>query len=682
MSLGHDSKDEKHTLRNRYEEGNCVCEGELTCLMRAGRTKLSQKQAGSLNVRMSQSSIIAKLVEGYGPENVAFHFIPFNPGPDHQIGLLRNLMARLILKYDLSDLYVASDSRAALRDYFPKVLEELVAKGEGEVIFIDGLDQLESESSGERDLSFLPDNPPTGVVFVLGTRPNDTLRPLKLLKPHNEYELPNLSREDFDLILRHRDVQLDRDLADQLYRAMRGSALYLDLMVKELVERGTGSPETLIKQLAHNPEHLFSLTIARLKRQPIEWREVIKPVLGVLLVAREPLGLRHIRQIIGVDDDRLRDGIERLGGLVTRDWQQRYSLFHLKLYEYLLQDEGRPTKEYIFATDEEQGWHKRLAQWCEDRDVSAIWQDVKYDGIEQRRREYARQHYLAHLYSAREWQRLFEVLDTVEYGKAKIHDDASTRAYADDLKLGQQAAAWEGWIVEEGIVLLPRLWQYTLLRSSLASRADQYPLIAFRLLVLLKREQEALELAELLTVPANRVRALLQIAEQIREQLNREREWQALLFRAREIARSIENSERRAEALGNLATALAQAQQWEQAQAVIASIQNSERRVEALGNLATALAQAQQWEQAQTVIATIQDSYRRAVALRKLAAALAASGEQEQLLGLIRHSWLRVSTREEVLRLFPLVTELIPGNPELGLALYKAFTWVDTFLKG
>jgi caspase domain-containing protein/AAA ATPase-like protein len=274
-----------------------------------------------------KSSIIAKLVEEYGPENVAFHFIPFNPGPDHQIGLLRNLMARLILKYDLSELYVASDSRPALRDYFPKVLEELAAKGGREVIFIDGLDQLEAETSGERDLSFLPDNPPTGVVFVLGTRPNDTLRPLKLLKPHNEYELPNLSREDFDLILSHRHLKLDKGLVDQLHQAMQGNALFLDLLAKELAERGTSSPEALIKQLAHNPEHLFSLTIARLKRQPIEWREVIKPVLGVLLVAGEPLGLRHLRQIIGVDDERLRDAIERLGGLVTRDWQHHYSLF-------------------------------------------------------------------------------------------------------------------------------------------------------------------------------------------------------------------------------------------------------------------------------------------------------------------------------------------------------------------
>ncbi len=64
--------------------------------------------------------------------------------------------------------------------------------------------------------------------------------------------------------------------------------------------------------------------MARLKRQPVEWREVIKPILGVLLVAQEPLGVRQIRQILGVDDDRLREGMERLGGLIVRDWQQRY----------------------------------------------------------------------------------------------------------------------------------------------------------------------------------------------------------------------------------------------------------------------------------------------------------------------------------------------------------------------
>jgi pSer/pThr/pTyr-binding forkhead associated (FHA) protein len=182
-----------------------------------------------------KSSIIAKLVEEYGPENVVYHFIPFNPGPDHQVPLLRNLMASLILKYDLSEFYVASESRPALRDYFPRVLADLVAKGVRETIFIDGLDKfIADQQIGLPDLSFLPNNPPTGIVFVLSTRPNDTLRSLELLKPYYEFKLPNLSRADFDQILQHRGVTLEETLTDILYQVMDGNAEYLDLTAKAL----------------------------------------------------------------------------------------------------------------------------------------------------------------------------------------------------------------------------------------------------------------------------------------------------------------------------------------------------------------------------------------------------------------------------------------------------------------
>jgi hypothetical protein len=50
-----------------------------------------------------KSSIIAKLIETYAQEQgdferIAYHFIPLTPPPDHQVPLLRKLMARLILK--------------------------------------------------------------------------------------------------------------------------------------------------------------------------------------------------------------------------------------------------------------------------------------------------------------------------------------------------------------------------------------------------------------------------------------------------------------------------------------------------------------------------------------------------------------------------------------------------------
>jgi hypothetical protein len=73
-------------------------------------------------------------VQDSHPDEVAYHFIPFNPGPDYQVSLLRDLMAQLILKHDLSDYCVASESRPALQVFFPKALAAIAAKSKKEVI--------------------------------------------------------------------------------------------------------------------------------------------------------------------------------------------------------------------------------------------------------------------------------------------------------------------------------------------------------------------------------------------------------------------------------------------------------------------------------------------------------------------------------------------------------------------
>ncbi len=651
------------------------------------RQRIAEKQATGGYVTITgqagqgKSSIIAKLVDEYGPENVAFHFIPINPGPDHQVGLLRNLMARLILKYDLSELYVQSESRPALRDYFPKVLGELVGKGGKEVIFLDGLDQLEEELTGVRDLSFLPNNPPAGVVFVLGTRPNDTLRPLELLKPRYEYRLPNLSRQDFDLILQHRQVPLSRELANQFYQAMQENALYLDLVAKELGEHGTIPPAEMIAQLADNPENLFSLAMARLKRQPTEWREVIKPVLGLLLAAREPLAKPHMRQILQVEDDRLNDGLERLGGLIADNGQQRYYLYHLKFRDYLHQDEHNPTKKYIFATDEEERWHHSLASWCKQGNLALIWENVPGKPIEQERRVYARHHYITHLFYARAWPQLFEVLDAQVYGQEKIKDDLSTHLYAQDLDLGRQAAAWEGWTLSEGVEKLAHLWRYTLLRTSLASQADQYTPEMFETLVWLRREQYALDLAELLTDLTYRVKILLQTARILRMQPGREQKSLQVYVRVQEVLRLMEDGESKrqalyelgmafiqarqwdqAEAIANsfaekdgdvsilreLCKALAHAQLWERAEAIARSFEGSWASLEMFYDLGIALIQSQQWEQAEAVAASLQESETKASLLCGLGVALARAGQWEQAEAISRSLWWEKTSRTKV----------------------------------
>jgi hypothetical protein len=156
-------------------------------------------------------------------------------------------------------------------------------------------------------------------------------------------------------------------------------------------------------------------------------------------------------------------------------------------------------------------------------------------------------------------------------------------------------------------------------------------------------------LAELVTDQAKKVRVLLHIAEQLREQATEETEWHELLLRAGEVARTIQNRSEQAEALRELGTALAQAQQWTEAERVIGTITHSS------------------WQ---------------AEALRELGTAMASADELDQLLHLIQRSWRQVETIEEALTLFSIASAVISRKPKVGIPFFDAFTWVDTFLGG
>jgi hypothetical protein len=411
------------------------------------------------------------------------------------------------VKHDLSDHidYVAYGNRPALRDFFPRVLQEIAGKGMHEIIFVDGLDQLEEDIKGRRDLTFLPAEPPPGIVFVPGTRPNDTLHPLILHKPHVQYTLPNLSRADFGRILHHRGVSLSPAIAEQFYPTMQENALFLDLVAKELTVAREGITfEEMIKRLANNPANLFSFALERLERTP-EW-DIIEQVLGLLLASREPLSLQQLRHLIGVKEYRLRSAISRLGGLLTesvpkeRSEHRLYSLFHLMFQDFMCQRKHEPERDYLFTTSDVEQYHSHIAQWCEGEQLALIWQDTQdtTEQVEQARRAYARQHYITHLFLAKLWPHLFDILDDGSYGRAKVQNDPSMRSYTLDLELGRLASASQGWTLDQGIAHLPLLWRYTLLQCSLASRADLYPDEAIQLLLLLRQEAKAIGLAELL----------------------------------------------------------------------------------------------------------------------------------------------------------------------------------------
>ena len=578
-----------------------------------------------------KSCVIAKLVDDYGRDRVVHHFIPCVPGPDHQVDLLGNLIAQLCLKYDLPAFYMADDSRPALRDSFPRVLDEIARTGAQEVIFIDGVDQLEEDASGRRDLSFLPINPPMGIVLVLGARPNDTLKPLELRKECCEYHLPNLSRDDFDLLLQYRGVALHPLLADRCYQVMEASAFYLDLVAKELIQQEDLGPEAVIGHIADDPDNLFSLLIDRLKHNRPQWQTVLRPLLGVLLATQQPLSQQALQVLIDGKAEIISDGLQRLGGLVQCDGEGYYSLSHRKLYDFLREDVGQPHKLCVFTVDEEKGYHKQFARWC-DRDASldGIWEDT-HDSYEQERRTYARKHYITHLALARAYEQLWQVIDTGDYGKAKLRYDSSPRNYVLDLDRARDAAiAVGGDDIAAGIALLPRLWRYSLLQCSLNDRADKLPDGIFPLMVQLGQEQDAIRLSELLTYETRKFRILVTLAEHITSP-----ELQQQLFvRARTVVDADANRTRALTALVELMAA--QTRQGDvtgarvnltEAQALVAGITDAGTRARAQVELAGAQARQGDVVGARAIVVEIAEANERARAQIELMAAQAQRGD-------------------------------------------------------
>jgi tetratricopeptide (TPR) repeat protein len=579
-----------------------------------------------------KSSIIAKLIADRGLDRSVYHFAQRGSGRDSQINLLRNLIARLILKYDLPEYYIAGEGYEILCGNFFGVLKAIANKGQ-EVIYIDGLDQFTIGSPTSPDMSFLPDRPPRGIVIVVGTRPNqalDQVLSITNLKPNDPYPLPGLNREDFDLLLQRHRVSLPAALRDSLYRRLTNNPLYLDLVAQELRESHDLYPEELIARVENNPNSIFTITFSRMRQQNDKWYNVIRPILGVLLVAQEPLTAEQITHISSHQDSGpISEGIKDLGGLLTPAGQQRFALFHPKLNEYL-KEEHNPGNGIQFSAEDVARRHGQVAQWCEQEALEQLWLPLFDPRPGDDYQKYAQKHYIFHLYEARNYERLFAVLNEGVYERGKLRFDRSTHSSAVDLMLGCKAAARRARMLEEGKKLLTHLWRYTLLRTNLTSRADAYPIEAFQALLELGREQEALNLAELLTKPAKKLVVLTLMAEYLLRQPARKTDGLQLVNRVYEIAISTRDNDTQVGALKDLTTALIRAGRLAQAEDIARLIVDKNSQAAALDDVSDAYGRENNWQRAVVVARLIAIDEERVRALSHLAAQLKLAHEDAE----------------------------------------------------
>jgi tetratricopeptide (TPR) repeat protein len=579
-----------------------------------------------------KSSILAKLIKHREPEPTPAYFIRFTPGPSEQAALLGHLIAELLTLAEREDdapTYLPDgDNVVALRNSFETLLSNLAAERPLTLV-IDGLDQIEPDQRiGQRDLSFLPEQLPSNVVLVIGTRPDDTLTPLKLRTPHCEYCLPPLSEADFGELLRDRGVTLSAHEQSELYHALHGNAFDLAFLAQEIRQTPHTKIAALLRRVIANPRDLFTPTLERLQRDWNLWERVLHPLLGILLVAQEPLSRHALRGILHVSQDRIQIAIERLGGLLgVRDvqGQPRYGLIHLKLIDYL--------RTETFAADELITCHAQIAAWC-GRDLAHLWQPTT-DLAEQERRIYGQTHLVTHLVAAQQYDDVWKLLDDDEYGAAKRRADPSLRAYIADLDRVRQAMADASDRDRQQMATwLARVWRYSLLRVSLTSSVDRWPTELFTALVALGQGAEARDRAELLSDPQKRATVLTAVGRAL---LERGAAGGLEAFRrARAAAEAISDPYKRAEALRDLAQALAEAGQWADARAVAETIADPFWRARALQAVAGALARAGDTQAAQATFAaaravaeTIADPRERAEALREVAGALAQAGDTQ-----------------------------------------------------
>jgi tetratricopeptide (TPR) repeat protein len=584
-----------------------------------------------------KSSILAKLIKHREPEPTPAYFIHFTPGHSEQAALLGHLVAELLTlaerEADALTYLPDGDSVVALCNSFEALLSNLAADHPLTLV-IDGLDQIEPDRDGRRDLSFLPERLPPGVVLVIGTRPDDTLKPLKLRTPHREYCLPPLSEADFAALLRDRGVTLSAHEQSELYQALNGNAFDLAFLAQEIRQTPTTEIAALLRRVIANPRDLFTPTLERLQRYQ-SWDNVLRPLLGTLLAAQEPLSRDALRGIIGETQDRMLTAIERLGGLLgVRDahGQPRYSLIHLKLIDYL--------RTHMFATDDLIDVHAKIAAWC-SRDLAHLWQPGSTPA-EQERRAYGQTHLVTHLAAAQKHDDVWRLLDADEYGAAKRRADPSLRAYIADLdRVRQTIADASDRDRQQMATWLARAWRYSLLRVSLTGKVDAWPTELFTALVAMGRGAEARDRAELLSDLKKRAEVLTAVGRAL---LERGAAGGLEAFRrARAAAETIADPKERAEALWAVAGALARAGDTQAAQATFATaravaetIADPDKRARALREVAGALAQAGDTQAAQATFAaaravaeTIADPDKRAEALREVAGALARAGDTQ-----------------------------------------------------
>ena len=445
-------------------------------------------------------------------------------------------------------LDVADLAAMALLD--PALTLARIRPDERIVILVDAVDELVSEISQQTLITWLTTTKlPMNVRVVVTSRPSDVFS--ELADRHSDAVQ--------SLILASGDSRVRKDLTTYARELMRSENLRMELgkegrepesFVRDLVEKANGnigyldalgrafdraeSSDLFSSLLALDflPDDLNSLYTYFLRRLhakvgarmlPVTdestggaafaeaWPMLYRPLLATLCVAFEPLTIDQLKGLsnTAADYSEVASAVQALAQFLD-PVADGYRLYHATFVEFITADGTRAAPATAAFHVDLRETHERLAR----RQLAdeAMWDDAAGSPSDRARRAYARRHLIAHLEAGEQWDLLFATIDDPAYVCAKARADSTAFMLCADLDAARRAAARDSLRQHDAIELLPRLWRYSLLRNSLARRADDYPDAAYVAIALVGRLTFAAQLAALITKPSRRACVLSDVA--------------------------------------------------------------------------------------------------------------------------------------------------------------------------
>jgi hypothetical protein len=329
---------------------------------------------------------------------------------------------------------------------------------------------------------------PNMVRWVLTSRPGDHLDVFpgaRLLIPDDSAENMRDVREYVSSMLFEPGISTTLKehavdsiaLNDELVKRSLGNFLYLNHMRSWLV--ANVDSDINLDQIPIGLVGVYKEFLDRILVNKIEtWRNVYRPILGVLAVAQESLHLEKIAAFSGASLQEANDVVTDLGqflNVIPEAGNHRYGIYHTSFADFLSNRNQNPTY-----------WIDPVATNSQIADcyLNAEADQRQYD-------DYGLNHLVHHLASSEREAELYNLVESLHWHKVRVQRDPSRRGYTDDLDLAFTCAIRRGF--QDWAILISN----SLLCATVASTAMYLPVEVYETLVRLDRGQEALERARI-----------------------------------------------------------------------------------------------------------------------------------------------------------------------------------------